>query len=128
MKLRCTHNSIRIRLRKSELELLRSTGMVRETISFPGGTVFSFELNINAQSSEVVADIHNGELDVCLPVEMANQWIDTDQVGIEVEQLLPDGQQLHLLIEKDFPCQHRPEEDKSDTFIELAEEAQKTDC
>ena len=128
MKLRCTQNSIRLRLRKSDIQKLQEEGMVRESVFFPGGTVFSFELNINAQSTEVVADIHNGELDVCLPVQMANDWINSEQVGIETNQQLANGESLHLLIEKDFPCQHRPDEDKTDTFQKLAEQSSKTDC
>ena len=37
MKLRCTHNSIRIRLRKSELEQLDQGLALEETIGFPNG-------------------------------------------------------------------------------------------
>jgi len=128
MKLRCTHNAIRLRLRKSDIETLKTTNFVREQISFPDGTAFSFELNINAVCTEVMTGIRQGELDICLPVQIAKEWINTEQVGIEVHKALPNGETLHLLIEKDFPCQHRPEEDKADTFQELVPENPETDC
>jgi hypothetical protein len=43
--------------------------------------------------------------------------LQTDQIGIE--QTTTHG--LYILIEKDFPCKDRADEDKSDLFGELAE-------
>ena len=52
----------------------------------------------------------------------AQKWMSTDQVGIELENELDNGEHLHILIEKDFPCKDRTDEDKSDTFFEIADE------
>jgi len=46
----------------------------------------------------------------------------SDQVGIEYNIPLDGATYLHILIEKDFPCLDREQEDKSDTFWELAQE------
>ena len=47
-------------------------------------------------------------------------WINSEEVSIEYQQAYGDGQYLHLLIEKDFPCRHTEEQDLQDTFFELA--------
>lgn len=123
MKLRTTHNSIRIRLRKSELKQLASQGKVVESIRFPTGTFFQFALQISADGNAVTATLKDNFLRVSIPTEQARSWVNSNQVGIEEQVPVPEGEELHLLVEKDFPCLDRPEEDKSDTFWELAPES-----
>jgi len=67
----------------------------------------------------VSADFLGNMLKVIIPAQLANDWINTNEVGIESYVDLKGKEKLHLLIEKDFPCKDRPEEDKSDTFTEL---------
>lgn len=126
MKLRTTHNSIRIRLRKSEIKQLASQGEVVESIRFPTGTVFQFALQVTTSANAVTAALKDNFLSVFIPAEQARNWVNSNQVGIEEYIPVPEGEELHLLIEKDFPCLDRPEEDKSDTFWELAPELPET--
>lgn len=124
MKLRCTHNSIRLRLRKSDLNTLVEKGEVKEQVSFPGGKeTFSFILKLKEELDQVHAASSPHELEISLPKFNAISWANSAEVGIEVYQELGGEEQLHLLIEKDFPCLDRENEDKSDTFWELSEEA-----
>ena len=124
MKLRTTRNSIRIRIRKSELELLSKEGLVEESVNFGNQIMFKFGLTIHSNIEQTVANLKDNYLNISLPSELANQWINSNRVGIEINHPISENEQLHLLIEKDFPCAHRPEEDKSDTFTELAAENQ----
>ncbi|MBX2876042.1 MAG: hypothetical protein KTR30_28230 [Saprospiraceae bacterium] len=123
MKLRTTHNSIRIRLRKSEIQEIAEQGQVIESIRFPMGTLFQFALQIRESENIASAALEDNVLTVSLPAAQARSWINSNQVGIEERITVPEGEELHLLIEKDFPCLDRPEEDKSDTFWELAPES-----
>jgi len=123
MKLRCTTNSIRIRIRKSELTQLATEKRIEEKIQFGKGVSLTFALNISGLAKEVAAHFLNNKLIVKLPKEIATNWINSNEVGIEVNTPLEDGDSLHILIEKDFPCLDREEEDKSDTFWELAPES-----
>lgn len=123
MKLRTTFNSIRIRIRKSELATLQEKHRVEESIRFPTGVVFKFVLSINEEASSVNAVLEDNHLNLSIPKEQAMKWITTNEVGIETHIALPNNEQLHLLIEKDFPCLDRPEENKADTFWELAPES-----
>lgn len=122
MKLRCTENSIRIRIRKSELDQLTKTKRVAEKIRFGNQIALTFALTINDSAQQVAATLLHNNLVVSLPSKEADQWINSNQVGIEVNNSIDTDQSLHILIEKDFPCLDREEEDKSDTFWELARE------
>jgi hypothetical protein len=53
---------------------------------------------------------------VLIPAEQANAWGATDQVGIAEDISLGSFGSLALLIEKDFACLDRSEEDNEDTF------------
>ena len=125
MKLRCTHNSIRLRVRKSELDTLQQMGAIAESILFLNKKVLSFALKTDVTIEEVVAQLIDNEIIVSLPREQAEQWIATNQVGIEANISTVGNEQLHILVEKDFPCLDRENEDKSDTFWELAQEKDK---
>jgi hypothetical protein len=125
MKLRCTENSIRLRLRKSDLQQLAENGSVAESIHFPNNKSFVFELTVG-ETSNPTAKMDAATLQIILPKAQADSWINTSQVGIEYFEKLPTGQQLHLLIEKDFPCKDRDDEDKADTFQELVPDEGKT--
>lgn len=120
MKLRCVHNSIRIRIKKSELQKLDSEGIITETVSLGGTTMFAYALGVDAMRDEVNAELADNLLAVHIPLIQAQQWISSNQVGIEVNYPLDNGENLHILIEKDFPCVDRADEDKADTFTELA--------
>lgn len=122
MKLRTTHNSIRIRIRKSELAMLQQHKIVEESIRFPNQIVFKFALKIEAISEDLIVNLEDNYLQIIIAKAKANQWITTNEVGIERYIDLSNEEQLHLLIEKDFPCLDRENEDKSDTFWELTSE------
>ena len=120
MKLRSTKNSIRIRIRKSELKNLKTNQLIEESINFGNNIVLTFALEVDANTSSVMDSFKDNYIKVSLPPPLANEWINTDQVGIETTYPVDNNNTLHILIEKDFPCLDRPEEDKSDTFQELS--------
>ena len=120
MKLRCTTNSIRLRLRKSELEKLEQNGQIQDGIQLPDGNAFNFSVRQELAISTIQVNMREGHLEVVVPVEEAQTWIKTEQVGMETTVPLETGENLSVLIEKDFPCAHQPMEDKSDTFQDLA--------
>lgn len=114
MKIRCTQDSIRLRVRKSDIALLAKGQKVAEILHFPTGNTLIFTLEIGPVE-HLQVQYEEASLAVHLPERIAQNWINTEQVGIE-----DTLGQLHLLIEKDFPCAHRPHENKADTFEELA--------
>lgn len=123
MKLRLTHNSIRIRVRKSELAVLTEKKLVKEEVRFPTNTgVLSYSLSLHSDKNDLDAQMIGSDIQVMIPIKLAEDWINTNKVGLESSIALAENEKLHLLIEKDFPCLDRPNEDKSDTFWELTSE------
>jgi len=120
MKLRTTRNSIRIRVRKSELILLQKEYRIEESIRFPSHIRFQFAVAISEKDKTLQATLEDHNLVLSIPHQEAAQWINSNQVGIETVLQVSDSERLHVLIEKDFPCLDREDEDKSDTFWELA--------
>jgi hypothetical protein len=115
MKIRCQANSLRFRLRKSDVEALSKEGKLRADIAFGLG----FEL-YTATIPSMAASLVGGLLRVGLPISIAKAWMASDAVAIEESLSLGKAQSLHILIEKEFPCQHQPDEENQDTFGELA--------
>ena len=124
MKLRLEKNTIRFRVRKSDLELLNQQGFVQESVQFPN-TVFMYQLRVSGEG-EPVAEFSGNSITANIPVGMATAWMNTEEVGIYHVQHI-NNQTLEITIEKDFPCKDRPEEDRTDTFIELAENSGKNE-
>ena len=118
MKLRLEGNSIRLRVRKSDLTKLQTKGIITETLVFPNNLNFNYELRTDTNTETVDAQLSPTAITVSIPLSMAINWLNSDVVGLEYT--VNSG--LFILIEKDFPCTDRPWEDTSDTFFELVNE------
>lgn len=116
MKLRIEGNSIRLRVKKSDLDKLKSEGMIGETVVFSGDLYFHYKLKTAQHIQHINGELLQNSIQVTIPLSIAQSWIDTEQVGLE--HTLDSG--LKILIEKDFPCKTREDEDKNDFFQELA--------
>ena len=117
MKLRIRDNSVRLRLTRGEVETLRSEGIVSARTEFPGGRDFQYVLESSPASVSPGAFLSDSIMTVRLPESTVLAWAATEQVSIEGEQLLNDGEKTTILVEKDFVClAPREGEDESDMF------------
>ena len=118
MKLRIRGNSVRLRLKRGEVDQLAAGISIVEETHFPG-TVLTCRLDVSENSS-ISATFDNGSLVVSLPKSKVLDWASTDEVSLFAEQKLAGSGALSLLIEKDFKClepgHHRDCEDDEDTF------------
>ena len=81
---------------------------------YPG---FRYELRTTAGDDEARAKFEDHCLSVSVPAGDADNWIGSEQVGIEAMQPLGGGKFLRILVEKDFAClTERVGEDDADTF------------
>lgn len=125
MKLRLQCNSIRFRLKRSEVEEFARTGRVEEKIISGNGDegTFSYVLESVDSVSSPIATLKPRAMIVQVPPDAVMRWASTDQIGIEDEQLVDNQTSLRILIEKDFACIDGTDEDNTDTFPNpLAEE------
>jgi hypothetical protein len=123
MKLRFENNSIRFRIRKSELVHLKQHGFVRDEVVFPNA-VLTYELRIT-DIPEITPEFADNTIVMHIPLIKAGNWINSDEVGIYRLIDINSDEALDIIIEKDFPCKDRPNEDKSDTFTELVDKNEK---
>ena len=119
MKLRLRENSVRLRLLQSEVVQLRETGNVSETIVFGINPTenLTYSLRTSAEASEISAQIIDNHIEVFLPLLMAENWTDSNEVGLYAERKIGDLAFLNIIVEKDFVCVERPlDADNADAF------------
>ena len=117
MKLRDRDNSIRLRLTRSEVELVRNDGLVRGRVPFAGRNNFDYVLESSPATVKPEANISNNVLTVRIPEAEIISWSDSDEVSISASQILDGGEQLNILVEKDFAClAPREGEDETDMY------------
>lgn len=125
MKLRLQSNSIRFRLKQSEVEQFARTGRVEEKIISGNGDegTFSYVLESVDSVSSPRATLKPRAVIVQVPPDAVMRWASTDQIGIEGEQPVDNQTSLRILVEKDFARIDGTDEDNTDTFPNpLAEE------
>lgn len=116
MKIRIQDNSIRLRLTRTEVDRVSREGGVRATIAFPGGTQLDYVVEAS-DSARPEARFDEAGIVVGVPGALLRQWAASDEVSISGEQPLADGDELRILVEKDFAClTPREGEDESDMF------------
>jgi hypothetical protein len=119
MKLRIRGNSLRLRLSRGEVTELADRGRIDDAIVF--GSSPEARLGYSAVCADGVsvlsARIGAASIGVTLPASLARAWAASDDVGLEAEQPIGDGEVLRLLVEKDFAClTARTGEDDGDAF------------
>ena len=119
MKLRLRENSIRLRLLQTEVMQLREIGNVSERIIFgfnPTDTL-TYALRVSGETEKIYAQMIDNQIEIFLPIKMAQNWADTEKVGLYETQDIGDLGELNIIVEKDFICVDRPfDEDNKDAF------------
>ncbi len=118
MQLRIPGETIRLRLKRGEVDQIAAGTSVSEETHFPG-SVLTYRLDVS-EDNDISASFDNGSLVVSVPKSKALDWASTDEVSLYAEQKFSGAGFLTLLIEKDFRCiepgHHRDSEDDEDTF------------
>ncbi len=117
MKLRIKGNSIRLRLTQREVEQLGTEGVVEEAVHL-GGSNAPFIYGVRTSHDDFVTARFDGrQINVSIPLKAADDWIHSDEVGIETVQTTGDEKGVRILVEKDFAClTERSGEDESDAY------------
>jgi hypothetical protein len=118
MKVRIKGDSLRLRVSRSEVARLLEGDCLEETIHFaPDARArFTYALQQDHLIGKPAVEYTENRAAVVIPADQANAWGITDQVGIAAEIDLGEIGSLALLIEKDFACLDRSDEDNEDTF------------
>jgi hypothetical protein len=115
MKIRIKGNSLRYRLTRPEVEQFIETGYVEEKINF--GNRSLYYLLQRTDQKELSASFTDDKITFYLPATMTENWANNDITGFENNiELLESGEKLFLLVEKDFTCLDKVDEDQSDNY------------
>jgi len=116
MKLRIKSNTVRFRTTRSEVATLISTGRLEEKIEFvEGGGEFTYAIVLKSDADVVGIQHASSTITLVVPAAEARSWAESDAVGIYTTVEGRVGA-LDLILEKDFACLDRSDEDNRDTF------------
>lgn len=117
MKIRIRENTLRFRLRRSEVETFDRTGTIGDTVRFGvGRNDFGYSLEKTLQS-DFSASFIGGTIAVQVPAAAADKWAKSDEVSLAGTYFADEQTQLKILIEKDFVCLNaHNDEDQSDRY------------
>jgi hypothetical protein len=115
MKIRIKGNSLRYRLTRPEVERFSRTGLVEERVNF-GSVALSYAL-CRTEADELSAAFGDNRITLFLPAALMDEWVRTDKVGFEHSMPLNGTAEiLYLLVEKDYTCLDKVDEDQSDHY------------
>lgn len=78
-------------------------GLAQDSVEFAPGVRLTYRVQVVPDG--VVGASYEGHcVNVVLPQPVVDQWRQPEEVSIEAEQPLADGQSLRILVEKDFEC------------------------
>ena len=106
---------------------MRTDGLVRGRVLFDGRNSFDYVLESSPATVKPEAHISNNVLTVRIPEAEILGWANSDEVSISASQILDGGDQLSILVEKDFACL-APREGEDETDMYPHPEAGKQDC
>lgn len=117
MKLRIRGNTVRIRVSQSEMAEIANAGFAQDSAEFGPGSRLIYRVEV-APKGPISASYAGDCINVRLPREAVDRWQRPEEVSIEGEQPLDDGERLLILVEKDFACLAPREggEDETDLF------------
>jgi hypothetical protein len=117
MKLRMKGNSLRLRISRSELAHFVAGHRIEETVRLTpepeGKLTYALESAPGAAASVRYAA---QEITVIVTDEQVRTWSGEDQVGIYTTIDIGPAGTLEVIVEKDFACLDRSDEDNKDTF------------
>jgi len=118
MKLRIKGNSLRLRVSRSELAYLQAGGRIEETIRFAEApeAKLTYALESAAQSLPVRVRYGFHDLTVILSEIQVRIWEGESEVGVYSNLDIGLAGSLEVIVEKDFACLDRGDEENKDTF------------
>ncbi len=117
MKLRIRGNSIRLRLSQTEVSSLETDGAVADRIGFAPGADLTYQLLVDPAAAATAASFADRKVTVTIPASVMRNWLAPAEVSIHGRQDVGGGEELTILVEKDFAClEPREGEDQENLF------------
>ena len=116
MKLRIEDDSVRLRLKRTEVEALCRGEMVEAHVHLSDVYTLTYAVEARDGIDSPTLDANPARITVGLPKAALAGW-DTDaRVGFEGHCPTAEGASVFVLVEKDFKCLDRPDEEEPDNY------------
>jgi hypothetical protein len=115
MKLRIKGNSIRIRLTKTEVTTIATTGYLEEETLFVNNKLV-YALHRVDEGVALTAAFEENKITLFVPAALMKDWPTNNIISFEANMPIVDNKTLYLLVEKDFVCLDHTNEDQSDNY------------
>jgi len=117
MKVRIQGNSIRFRLKEFEVAAISEKKLISEELTFSNDPAGKLSFTLKASDLNHMQVFYSpGKISVSIPADDVLNWAQTDQVGIQSDISLQDNLSVSVLIEKDFRCLDRKDEDEVGSY------------
>jgi hypothetical protein len=117
MKVRIQGNSIRFRLKQFEVETFGETGIVKEVLSFGPGVNDQMEFVLRkTEESSYSLEQKGTVIQINIPSSVARDWTTTELVGFGETIITAKKSAVNVLVEKDFKCIDRSDEDEVGSY------------
>jgi len=117
MRVRISGNSIRFRLRQSEVQRFGKHREIKEVISF--GSFASEKLSFvlkSIPSNYFQVSYKSNAITVEVPEALCKEWTQTALVGFNETVDTDKGEAISILVEKDFACLDGTEVENEDAY------------
>lgn len=112
MKVRITGNKIRFRLKEPEVKQLQQEGNISEILAFGCNENEQLIFIISTSENNYLSlDFSSNKTALLVPKPLLENWTLTDLVGFYAEVDTGRGKTVSILVEKDFMCLDKREED-----------------
>lgn len=108
-----------MRLTQTEVSIFCETEIIRQSIQFGPDEEDRFYYSLEMSEGENLSAMYGiDQMHIFVPREMAKNWCNSEQVGLQGQQIVGNGgESLFILVEKDFTCLiERKGEDESDNY------------
>jgi hypothetical protein len=117
MKIRIQGNSLRFRLKQYEVESFKEKNTIQETIRFGSDAKDQLQFILCLGEGSQFSLEQNGTLiQLNIPEAIARDWTLTNMVGFEETITTTKGEEIRILVEKDFKCLDGSEEENIGSY------------
>ena len=118
MKLRIKGNSLRLRVTRSELVRFQAGHRIEETVHFAEApeAKLTYALESAIQASPVRIRYRSRDVTIVLSERQVRIWEAETEVGVYATLDMGSAGPVEVVVEKDFACLDRSDDENSDTF------------
>lgn len=117
MKIRISANSIRFRLKQSEVQKFSVVKAIEEVTAFGPSANEQLTFILKEGTSPTFnITFKTGTITLSVPPTIIHNWIETELVGFEEQVNTGKGESIKILVEKDFACLDASPVENEDTY------------